>query len=87
MNYELLKSKMDKFLAETSPEELVADFEKMGYVFFDLNYKCQSNGYNLFIQEPTPHRNIFERLLKKSVLPKKMTSNFSGSFFLLKIAL
>lgn len=89
MNYELLKSRMNKFFEETSAEELVSHFERMGYAFVDV--KCVQNDYNnykVIIHGPPMPRSFMDRLLlRKAALPKNMTSNFSGSFFLLKIAI
>ncbi len=37
MNVELLRRKIDKFFAETAPEEMVKHFEAMGYSFSDTD--------------------------------------------------
>lgn len=41
MNYELLKSKMDKFFNETSANDLIKKYENLGYTFVPnkLDYK------------------------------------------------
>lgn len=58
MNYELLKGKMDKFFSETSTEELIKKYEKLGYNFVDTKYSYQDTevfkpiGHMNFICDP-----------------------------------
>ena len=90
MNTALLKAKMDKFFAEVSPEYLVKEFEKMGYTFIDsdVNWE-QPENYNLI----TEHYELVEngilnrifRSKKRMNLAKKLTSDYPGSFFCLKL--
>jgi hypothetical protein len=95
MNYEYLKNKMDKFFSETDPSETVKRFEKMGYSFTDCpvihwDVIAPISIDNLFICHQLVHKKhwyeipIFSKKDKK--LNKKLTSEYPGPFFLLRIA-
>jgi hypothetical protein len=91
MNTALLKAKMDKFFAEVSPEYLVKEFENMGYTFIDsdINWEPPQN-YNLITsnceQGDVGFINRIFRSRKKMNPAKKLTSEYPGSFFCLKLA-
>lgn len=91
MNTALLKAKIDKFFAEVSPEYLVNEFEKLGYTFIDTDINWESpESYNLVIDNCESVSNgiltkIF-RSISKMKSEKKLTSDYPGSFFYLKLA-
>jgi hypothetical protein len=39
MNVELIKSKMEAFFAKTTSQEIISDFEEMGYTFVDIDFE------------------------------------------------
>jgi hypothetical protein len=67
MNYDFLKQKMDRYFNETSPEVLVENLEKRGYIFIDA--KCK--------YEPIV---TYNTQLKKSLEEKQNRSWFSKLF-------
>ncbi|MCC6185670.1 MAG: hypothetical protein IT256_00815 [Chitinophagaceae bacterium] len=91
MNTALLKAKMDKFFADVSPEYLVKEFEKMGYTFIDsdINWEPPKN-YNFVTNNcESIDDGILTRIFrsrKKMNPSKKLTSEYPGSFFYLKLA-
>ena len=86
MNYDLLKRKMDKFFEETSPEEIVREFQNMGYEFVPSPVLEWNNLGSLQVNEYLckPRKTRFWQR-SSNVSRKKLTSEFPGSFFLLKI--
>lgn len=54
MNYELLKSKMDKFFQEISTEDLIKKYERLGYNFIDTQYKYKDH----MAAKPIGHMNF-----------------------------
>lgn len=89
MNAELLKSKMDIFFKKVSPEYLIDEFEKMGYTFIDANVCWKTpNPYYYIVQSYTEEEaGFFQKFFqRKKDHVKKLTSEYPGSFFCLKIA-
>lgn len=89
MNVQLLKSKMDSFFAEVSPEYLVSEFEKMGYSFIECeipwNKVPQYQAAICEFEEKPSWWGIFRSKDKKKC-KNKATSDYPGSFFYRKIA-
>lgn len=87
MNYDLIKKKMDKFFEETSPNQMVKEFEDWGYAFAESPVLPWNDLGALEIYEYSckPRKTKFWQ--RSSHFPlKKLTSEYPGSFFLLKIA-
>lgn len=91
MNTALLKAKMDDFFAGVSPDYLINQFEKMGYNFIDSDLHWNSMENYMVVgclRDGEDERNVLQRIFRKrkKINSKKLTSEYSGSFFCLRIA-
>ncbi len=91
MNTALLKAKMEMFFANVNPSDLVEQFKKMGYVFIDSDLSWESvKSYNIINEGCSEkiERKRFQRIFHKKakIKSKKLTSDYPGSFFCLRIA-
>ena len=89
MNYELLKQKMDKFFSETSSEELISKFEKLGYTFIESKYQYKLVQHYETIEvldkKDCDSRDWLSRLFRQNKNKNKNLDKFE--VFLCKIAL
>lgn len=83
---------MDKFFSETDPNETVKRFEKMGYTFTECPIihwgPIETISLDqLFISSHLEHKkHWYQKFLKKETnSAKKLTSEYLGSFFCLKL--
>lgn len=91
MNVQLLKAKMQSFLSNVTAKELISDFEDLGYSFVDTNISWPSvtffdtdNYVSILSENKHWYRFIYKSTQKNL---NKVTPDFPGSFFLLKIAI
>jgi len=89
MNIELLKAKIDTFFSQVSPEFLVEEFEKMGYSFIetDIPWSVMPQ-YKASVCETSEPPPFWKRMFTKEKHEKcknKVTSEYPGSFFCLKL--
>lgn len=90
MNYEYLKAKMDKFLKETSADELVAKFEAIGYTFVDVSHPYQVNaliennaGYIIGCADPLKYKKRwYSKILRQqNNIKNNDLETFRGFFY------
>lgn len=83
---------MEDFFAKTSSQEIISDFMDMGYTFVDIDvewndlptYKTCVSNYNI---KPEKIFQILQFWNRNKKIENCLTSDYLGSFFLLKIAL
>jgi hypothetical protein len=91
MNHEILRKKLDDFFAKVKPDELVQKFEKLGYEFLDadLYWGIPKSGVAIKSVSVIQKSKFLDKLLnreRKNILSQNMTSEYSGSFFCIKLA-
>lgn len=80
MNYDLLNKKIDQFLAQTAAEDLIKEFEELGYSFY--KEKMIWEDIKVFPQErfnlKLPEKSFWKSLFNSS---NSITPNYSEFFF------
>lgn len=90
MNYKLLNNKLDQFLKQSSAQDIMREFEALGYEFQKKHIKWGDTA--VFPQDKlvlscldSPKKSFWEKLLPNKKSTNIETPSYSGSFFCLKL--